>query len=390
MPRWDHIVIGGGIAGTSAAYHLARLGRHVLLLERASIGDPPPTSSSGDEAKIFRSAYGSDRHMTRLTCASRRWWEIWEHQAGEELLTPRPMVVFGDRYARATCAWPDRASASWAAESAAVLASSGVPCDLLSPEEAVAQFPAIVPEVGATEALVDWSAGILHAARSVRAVAHLAVAAGVELREEATVSVVSTAGEGMTRLAVDGEEVQSRHGVVFAAGAQNLDLVPELAAKAWVSSQPVIHLGVDPMGPPVPLGDVPIVVSLRERVYVYPVSVSTLLIADDDPQRGAVHDPHEAFVDRATGYVSRHLRAVAGRRLVPRSGRRCHYTNASDGRYILYRSGDAVVVSACSGHGFKNGPVIGLLAAQLATGTQLELPIERFIFDAHPDLDPPD
>jgi sarcosine oxidase len=45
----------------------------------------------------------------------------------------------------------------------------------------------------------------------------------------------------------------------------------------------------------------------------------------------------------------------------------CLYTNTPDERFVLERAGPLVVVSACSGHGFKFAPEIGRRAADLAT-----------------------
>ncbi|HEY6103035.1 MAG TPA: FAD-dependent oxidoreductase, partial [bacterium] len=65
----DVVVIGAGVHGASAAYHLARAGKSVALLERRTIG----SGSSGASGGIIRSHY-STRSMIRLAHrAATRW-----------------------------------------------------------------------------------------------------------------------------------------------------------------------------------------------------------------------------------------------------------------------------------------------------------------------------
>ena len=48
MEKFDVIVIGGGVIGTSVAFHLASLGaRSVLVLERDAVGSGTTSQSSG-------------------------------------------------------------------------------------------------------------------------------------------------------------------------------------------------------------------------------------------------------------------------------------------------------------------------------------------------------
>ena len=65
MEHFDFIIIGGGIAGASAAYNLAEHGR-VLVLERES---QPGYHTTGRSAALFTENYGN-RTIRRLTKAS--------------------------------------------------------------------------------------------------------------------------------------------------------------------------------------------------------------------------------------------------------------------------------------------------------------------------------
>lgn len=72
MESFDVIVIGGGVIGTSTAFHLAKLGaKSVLLLERDTIGAGTTSQSSG----ILRTHY-SVRENVEL---ARRSWEVFTH-----------------------------------------------------------------------------------------------------------------------------------------------------------------------------------------------------------------------------------------------------------------------------------------------------------------------
>ena len=70
MEKFDVIVIGGGVIGTSTAFHLAKLGaKSVLLLERDTVGAGTTSQSSG----ILRTHY-SVRENVEL---ARRSWDVF-------------------------------------------------------------------------------------------------------------------------------------------------------------------------------------------------------------------------------------------------------------------------------------------------------------------------
>src|SRR5581483_1079199 len=83
IKSFDTIVLGAGAMGSAAAYHLARDGQRVLVLEQFKIAHN--RGSSHGESRIFRYAY-PDLAYARLAIQSKRLWRDLEADAGEDLL----------------------------------------------------------------------------------------------------------------------------------------------------------------------------------------------------------------------------------------------------------------------------------------------------------------
>jgi len=60
---------------------------------------------------------------------------------------------------------------------------------------------------------------------------------------------------------------------------------------------------------------------------------------------------------------------------------RCVYDNSADTDFVIGRAGNIVVGCGTSGHGFKFGPLLGELLADLADGTQPPIDLGRFGID---------
>jgi sarcosine oxidase len=63
----------------------------------------------------------------------------------------------------------------------------------------------------------------------------------------------------------------------------------------------------------------------------------------------------------------------------------CLYTRTPDHDFVIDRIGSIVIGSACSGHGFKFGPLVGELLADLALGTKPAVDIADFSSRRWPD-----
>ena len=89
MATADVVVVGGGIAGASAAAELACIAR-VVLVEREA---QPGYHSTGRSAALFSETYGNAA-IRALTRASRPFFEAWgEGFAEHPILTPRGALV---------------------------------------------------------------------------------------------------------------------------------------------------------------------------------------------------------------------------------------------------------------------------------------------------------
>jgi sarcosine oxidase subunit beta len=77
IPEAEAVVIGAGVHGASAAYHLAKAGKQVALLERRRIG----AASSGASGGIIRCHY-SNESMIRLAHRAAQLWPGLEAELG--------------------------------------------------------------------------------------------------------------------------------------------------------------------------------------------------------------------------------------------------------------------------------------------------------------------
>jgi len=98
MASCDFLVVGAGMAGSSAAYELAALGS-VILIERE---DMPGYHTTGRSAAVFTEAYGN-RAIRGLTTASRAFYDAPPEGFGEDpLLSPIGALFIGRDDQRAT------------------------------------------------------------------------------------------------------------------------------------------------------------------------------------------------------------------------------------------------------------------------------------------------
>src|SRR5271169_2321418 len=145
------VIVGAGAMGSAAAYHLARRGERVILIEQFTLGHA--RGSSHGAARITRHSYADARYARLMPAAFRAWREL-EADAGEPVYIRTGGVSFSPT------------GVDYAAQVAANLAELGVPHWRASGQAWNQRHPAFaLPET--YDVVFEPDAGIVAAARAV-------------------------------------------------------------------------------------------------------------------------------------------------------------------------------------------------------------------------------
>lgn len=354
MQEFDFAVVGAGIAGVSAAYHLAPHAR-VVLLEREHVA---AYHTTGRSAALHSETYGS-AEIRAITVATGHFYrKPPDGFTDHPLLTPRGALIAG------------RAEQMAGLKKAAAEYAQLVPTvRWRSPEEVLALQPLLKPEACAGGAIHELAedmdvaaihAGFLKGAR----------AAGALLRLNSEVTGLDRKDGRWTIRLGDGETIAATN-IVNAAGAW-ADVVAGLAGAKPVGLVPKRRTAFTfdaPAG--LALEKMPMVIDFDETWYVKP-EVGQFLgsPADETPSPPCDAQPEEmdiaVAVDRIeTGMtlkISRIKNKWAGlRSFVPDKNLVVGY-DAVPGFFWLAGQG---------GYGIQTGAAAGRLATSLALGKGL-------------------
>jgi sarcosine oxidase len=353
---FDVIVVGLGVNGAAAAWRLAQRGARVLGLDARAPSHA--LGSSHGRTRIIREAYFEHPLYVPLVRRAYDGWVELEQAAGRPLLKRTGGLMIGPP--TGTLVAGSRASAR----------AHDVPHELLHGDALAARFPALRAPPGAV-ALLEHRAGVLRAEESVQALHGAACAAGARLEHGAEVAGWTASAAGVDVVTADGRRFRAGR-LLLAAGAWLPGLLPDVALPLAVERQSVHWFEPTP-GTRVGPEDLPILLHEYDDgryLYAFP--------ADEAGIKAALHHQgtaaHPDSVDRSvTAQESAAVRACLDAVLPGAAGPRreavvCLYTNSPDGHFIIDRHPrhEAVVVlSACSGHGFKFAPATGDVAAGL-------------------------
>jgi sarcosine oxidase len=387
-PRgFDLIVVGLGAAGAATLYQASLRGARVLGLDRHH--PPHDQGSSHGESRITRQAIGEGLEYVPLALRAHELWRQVEAETGETLMRSVGALMISAPALGAV----HHGKADFLERTLEAARTFAIPHELLGAAETRARYPNL--RLGDGEmAYFEPGGGVLYPERCIAAQLALAQARGAQVRTGETVVAIDSVAGGV-RVTTDSGVYEAAK-VVVSAGAWTPGLLGGVWDRSLALHRQTLHW-FEPDDPAAFAPDrLPVFIWMHgagegDWFYGFPrdAELGGVKIASEQFTRTA---PSPEALDRAVSAdeaLATHARHVAGRIAgLPPAWLRssvCVYTTAPESRFVIgpdpVREG-VIVISACSGHGFKHSAAIGEAVAHLALSGQTPAAIAPF----SPDL----
>jgi sarcosine oxidase len=371
LPGNLHVaVIGAGAFGGWTALYLRRRGAKVTLLDAWGPGNS--RSSSGGESRIIRGTYGATQPYTKMSAHALQLWREHEERWQVQLLHRTGVLWMAatenDEFERS---------------SLVSLGEAGVPYQELSVGEMARRWPQINFE-GVRWGIYEPEGGFLRARLACQKVMQSFVAEGGEFRQVAAFGNGLEEGIRSVELSDGSKMIADKY--VFACGPWLGKLFPQTIGKLiQATRQEIFFFGLPAGDDRFSESNLPVWADHRERfVYGMPASDGRgFKVADDT--RGPEFDPTSG--DRtvsaeglklAREYLGFRFPGMKDAPLI--EARVCQYENTPDENFIIDRHPNAEnvwIVGGGSGHGFKHGPALGEMVAELVMEEKDPAPMFR-------------
>jgi sarcosine oxidase len=359
------IVIGLGAAGAATLMQLARRGVNATGIDRFS--PPHRRGSSHGETRITRLAIGEGEVYTPLAMRSHALWREIEAETGAELLTQIGVLIMqsahaDDRFLQHTIACAQR---------------FGIGHEVLDGDQLRARFPQFRFD-GDETGYYEPTGGFLRPEACVAAQLELAERHGATIHRDQTVRDIKADGDGVRVLTESATYSADR--AVLAVGPWIPDFVPAALRDRFAIYRQVLvwyELKSDATDHS-PKAMPAYIWSLNGNGFFYGfpvIEAASRAIKVASEQFELTTTAESAALDVDPSEPRALYRDVIARRMPGVSDRvvnavRCLYTTTPDHNFVVDRHPDSdrvMLVSPCSGHGFKHSAAVGEAVAELVS-----------------------
>ena len=381
---FDIIVLGLGAMGSASVFQLAKKGKRVLGIDQFR---PPHTlGSSHGDTRVIRQAIGEGEEYVPLVLRSYELWREIENATGLKLLETVGGLIMG----RASSSAAFHGSEDFLQTTISSAKKFGIAHSLWDANQIRSRFPQF-NLIGDEYGYYEPEMGFLRPELAIDAQLTLAQTHGAEIRmNERVLEVLPDSSE--VRIRTAGTEYTTEQ-VVISAGAWLPKLLgPDLAKHFEVSRQVLFWFGAGGGIEQFLPGRFPVFIwkfsgELDDFIYGIP--------AIDRPSGGIKLGTEQHVVQTTADAVDRTVSNEEAREFYDKHVRNrlpglssqcvkataCLYTSTRDSGFIIdfhpvHRN--MLIVSPCSGHGFKHSAAIGEIVSDLMTSGQSRINTDKF------------
>jgi sarcosine oxidase, subunit beta len=342
MERSEVVVIGGGVIGTSIAFHLAEAGVDVLLLERGELGSGSTSKGAGGVRAMFSDELNVRIGLRDLDAwrafPERPGWEVDFEEVGYLFLLSRPADVA--HFERAVT----------------MQNSLGLPSRMLAPEEARRLSP-LASLDGVLAAALCPRAGLATPDAAVQGYAAGARRHGARIRSGCAVTAIECEGGRLKRVRSAAGPVETRT-LICAAGVWSAEVGAMVAVDLPVRPERrrIAYTG--------PLGDlperIPMTIDFETGFYFHREGPGLLFGTND------VCETQDEWLERAVPVLERRAPMLLE---APIAGGWSGLYEMTPDRNALIGEAPApsrfLYATGFSGHGFQQAPAVGEILRDL-------------------------
>jgi sarcosine oxidase len=354
---YDVAVVGLGGMGSSIAYHLSGLRLRVVGIDRYAV--PHPYGSSHGGSRLIRLAYFEDSSYVPLLKRAYQLWDELQVEARQQLIFQTGSI---------DAAPPGHKLFDGALRSCL---EHGLEHEVMDSESLRRRFPGFSLRDD-HRILFQPRGGYVSCEDTIKASVRLAERGGVDLLQGEQVLRIVPASSGFSLTTT--RRTLSVGLVILANGGWLRELAPELQpylaverqVMGWFPPSDAIRSG----GMPHPVFNIVTEAGRFGGIPHQPADHWKMnlhnhlneIVEPDHIDRHCTDRDVQAMEEFSRRYLSRGVGSLV-------RASTCLYTNTPDENFIIDwhpSNRDMILVSACSGHGFKFVPVIGEIVAQMA------------------------
>jgi glycine/D-amino acid oxidase-like deaminating enzyme len=372
----DVLIVGGGIIGTSTAFHLAdRTEYDITLVEKDNIA----AGATGDSSAILRHHYYDRDLYSRMAWEGHQFYRNFEEETGKEIaIADQPFVRFG----KSGTDVGERIAAGHD-----VMTEHDIPATKYEADELAEQYPLFEFGDEFDFAVSDDAAGYSDGTDAATGFAAAARNRGATITTGVSVESIDTEDGAVVGALTDEGRIECDR-IVIAAGAWSSFLAETVGVDLPVTPTREQVLLLDPAEAvsDEELASIPTTGSGMEEWYFRPdfggkIYMGTHSQSEECDPRTFDRTADEEKILDAVDFFSSVVPELDGAKLIGSFAG--IYTTTPDDEFIIDQVGpDGCYALIGAGHAFKHGPVIGRLATDLIVDGESEwFDLSRFSLD---------